>query len=285
MLDNLAPIREAQADWIHRALVLEHPAPAYRLRRTLYHGEPLPPETPHAANPTTGASIYYYLGTRPRGPLTLMIRTAQGKLVRRYTSNMTFPKPPPAPFPTLWIAQQKAPTDRAGLNRFVWHLRATPPLALRRGYQGPGLYHATPITPRGPIVVPGRYLVTVEVDGHHATTSLVVLADPRVRTSHAAYLTQYHLAQALTRHLTRDTLAVHRARVLLNRLRQSESHNRKAIAKVAKTLHRLEALNGEFGYLFSIVEGADAAPTQPEITLTRLSIKRLSHAEAILRKY
>ncbi len=284
MLDDLAPIREAQADWIHRALVLEHPAPAYRLRRTLYRDEPLPPETPHANNPTTGASIYYYLGTRPKGPLTLTIRTARGQLVRRYTSTMTFPPPPRAPFPTLWIARQKAPTARIGLNRFLWHLRATPPQSLRKGYQGPGLYHETPITPRGPIVVPGHYRVSVSIDGHHATTSLVVLADPRVRTTQAAYLAQYRLARALTHHLTRDTVAYHNAEALLKRLRHAGS-NRKAIAAVAHALQVFSQLNGEFGYLFGIVEGADARPTQPELILARKSEQRFARTEAMLRKY
>ncbi|EQD45824.1 glycosyl hydrolase, BNR repeat-containing protein, partial [mine drainage metagenome] len=120
MLDDLAPIREVQADWLHQALVLEHPAPAYRLRRTLYRDEPLPPETPHAANPTTGAAIYYYLGTRPKGPLTLTIRTPSGQLVRRYTSTQTFPPPPSRPVPDTLDREATGTHHTPGLNRFVW---------------------------------------------------------------------------------------------------------------------------------------------------------------------
>jgi hypothetical protein len=283
MIDDLAPLREIQAGWVHRPLVLEHPAPAYRLRRTLYRDEPFPPETPHARNPATGVVIDYYLGRQPTAPLTLTIRTLGGGLIRRYTSTMHFPAPPPAPFPKLWIERQQPPTVRVGLNRFVWHLRATPPEAIRHGYQGPGLYHETPITPRGPIVPPGRYRLSVRIGTLRATTLFSVRADPRVHLGAAGYALQYRVARRLARDLTQDTQAFRSAERRIHALR---AHGAPAatVAAAQRILHHLAVLNGEFGFLMGTIEGTDAVPTQPETREMHASEARLAKAQAALHR-
>ena len=283
MIDDLAPLREIRSDWVHRPLVLEKPAPAYRLRRTLYRDEPFPPETPHARNPATGVVIDYFLGRKPTAPLVLTIRTLDGKLIRRYTSTMHFPAPPPAPFPTLWIEHQKAPTARVGLNRFVWHLRATPPEAIRHGYQGPGLYHNTPITPRGPIVVPGRYRLSIRIGSLHATTRFRVLADPRVHLSAAGYAIQYRVARRLARDLTRDTRTFRVAESRLHALGAPGAPARTRSA-LRHLVHRLAVLNGEFGFLMGTIEGTDAVPTGPELREMKKSEARLEKDQAALRR-
>ena len=283
MIDDLAPLREIRSDWVHRPLVLEKPAPAYRLRRTLYRDEPFPPETPHARNPATGVVIDYFLGRKPTAPLVLTIRTLDGKLIRRYTSTMHFPAPPPAPFPTLWIEHQKAPTARVGLNRFVWHLRATPPEAIRHGYQGPGLYHNTPITPRGPIVVPGRYRLSIRIGSLHATTRFRVLADPRVHLSAAGYAIQYRVARRLARDLTRDTRTFRVAESRLHALGAPGAPARTRSA-LRHLVHRLAVLNGEFGFLMGTIEGTDAVPTEPELREMKKSEARLEKDQAALRR-
>src|SRR2546425_13322124 len=62
------------------------PERARRVRRSVSNDTPLPPEEPHGENPPAGAVIDYFFQTTPSGPVTLEIRDAAGRLVRRFSS-------------------------------------------------------------------------------------------------------------------------------------------------------------------------------------------------------
>jgi hypothetical protein len=68
------------------------------------------------------------------------------------------------------------------IHRVVWDLRYEP---FDEGEEGeddavPGL--PRPVGPRGPLVAPGPYTVTLEADGHRYERELVVRRDPRMPT-------------------------------------------------------------------------------------------------------
>jgi photosystem II stability/assembly factor-like uncharacterized protein len=260
VLDDTTPLLEARPSLLHRPLTLLRPAVAYRLRRTLYRGEPFPPETPHAANPPTGAVLFYEIGrVRPGARLTLRIETFRGRVLRTFTSTMRLRPVPKPHFPRLWVERQSRPTALPGLNTFVWDLRTTPPPALHEGYQGPGLYHATPITPRGVLVPPGHYRVVVSYAGVRVSRLLTVRRDPRLTVPRGTLRVQYRFARALARTLGRTTLLV---RALDRRL---TAHPSATLARRLRARRRLLVrLNGEIAYLYGLVQQADAAPTQPE---------------------
>src|SRR5260370_35600747 len=62
------------------------PAVAYRIRRDTNTDTPLPADEPAGENPPDGAIIDYFLTKPALGPVTLEILNAQGKLVRRDSS-------------------------------------------------------------------------------------------------------------------------------------------------------------------------------------------------------
>src|ERR1019366_3021102 len=81
-----------------------------------------------------------------------------------------------------------------GMHRWVWNLRGTQPMATSYEYPIAAVPHRTPLSPQGPLVLPGVYTVRLTVDGHSETQKLTVKMDPRVHTA-AAELAALHAAQ------------------------------------------------------------------------------------------
>ena len=54
----------------------------------------------------------------------------------------------------------------AGAHRFVWDLRYPRPQAINYGYSIATTWDSdTPVTPEGPLVLPGNYQLVLQVDG------------------------------------------------------------------------------------------------------------------------
>ena len=143
-------------------------------------------------NPPDGATIDYALPTAARGPVTLEILRADGRLVRRYSSADTLPPPPDpsrAPVPVYWYRPPQPLSAAAGLHRFFWdvhyqRLPAVPgaPAGGRGGISFGAIPHNTPPPATTPWAGAGTYTVKLTVDGKSYTRPLSVKLDPRVRT-------------------------------------------------------------------------------------------------------
>jgi hypothetical protein len=117
------------------------------------------------------------------------------------------------------------------MHRFVWDLRYTPPDTLRHDYPMTAVYRDTPREPRGPIALPGEYIVKLTVDGKSFTQPLTVKMDPRVKTPTAGLRQQFDLAAKVVEMMSR-TRSPDKAR-----------------------------LNGELNRVLEAIEEADDAPT------------------------
>ncbi len=180
ILDDVEPLRElarAGAPGTH----LFAPSLAYRIRRSTNTDTPLPPEEPTGENPPDGAILDYALA-KPANHVAIAIYDAAGRQVRRYSSDDSAPPPlPDLDKPAYWERPFVKLSTAAGMHRFVWDLREPAPRARQQDLPISAVPHDTPRTPQGPLVVPGRYLVTLEVDGRTFMESLVdVVMDPRV---------------------------------------------------------------------------------------------------------
>jgi hypothetical protein len=151
--------------------VLYKPRVAYRERWPLFFER----RQPIGENPPTGAILYYYLPTVPKGTVSLEIMDSQGKLVRRFSNEEKKEAETPPEWPDQTPPEEKIPTD-AGLNRFAWDLRAkgATPLAGEPGAEFRNL---------GPIVLPGKYSVRLTAEGKSYTQPLELKVDPRVKIS------------------------------------------------------------------------------------------------------
>jgi hypothetical protein len=176
VLDDISALRQA-ADVAAGDAHLFKPSDAIILPPGTDDGTPTQKDEPEAENPPTGAVIDYYLKAAASGPLTIEIVNGAGSTVRKYASSD--PVPPIDPntlaVKAIWQRVQDPPSAAAGMHRFVWDLRPTPPPGGRGGRGGGGGGG------RGgqPPVDAGAYSVKLTVNGKTLTQPLTVRADPR----------------------------------------------------------------------------------------------------------
>jgi photosystem II stability/assembly factor-like uncharacterized protein len=181
-------------------VVLFRPRATYRFRRDKNTDTPLPPEEPVGKNPPDGAIIYYTLNKNARGPITLEISDAAGKLVRRFSSaDVPDSIPRELNVPTYWLRRSQILPAAAGSHRFVWNLHYPPPAGADFGYPISAIVGDTPREPLGPAVLPGNYTVKLTVNGRGFTVPLVVKIDPRVKMTSAELSQQFDLALEMAR--------------------------------------------------------------------------------------
>ena len=182
VLDDISPLRQIAPEMAVSPARLFKPGDAIRVRRNVNGDTPFPPEVPHAPNPPLGAIIYYYLGVRPSGAVTLDVLDASGTIVRHLSSDATPPLPdPPPPVPDYWLEKPKPMPTEVGTNRFNWNIRYDNPPAFSHNYaQVMGAVAGdTPASPEGPLALPGTYTLKLTVNGKSYTQPLVVTNDPR----------------------------------------------------------------------------------------------------------
>jgi len=231
ILDDVEPLRELARGGIGPSDHLFAPSLAYRVRRSVNTDTPLPPDELAGVNPPDGAILDYWLA-RPADHVAIGIFDSSGRLVREFSSDDR----PPAPIPDLdkpsyWEADFQRPSPIAGAHRFVWDLREPAPHCAQQDLPISAVPHRTPRVPQGPLVVPGRYRVVIDIDGKRQARDFEVAMDPRIAMSQAQLREQYELA--------------HQIAALMDR-----TYARKRMA-----------LNLRLATLLDVIDGVDAPPT------------------------
>ena len=142
----------------------------------------MPNDMTEGTNPAYGASINYWLGSVPRGNVTIKIADGSGTTVRTMQG-----------------------TKDRGINRVMWNLQDTQSMAIR--------LRTTPLfadwVDLGPNRVrsggngisiaqpPGTYQVTLEVDGRSFTQPLRLLKDPNSDGTEADIAAQFVALKAM----------------------------------------------------------------------------------------
>ncbi|HEY3581841.1 MAG TPA: hypothetical protein VGK82_14905, partial [Pyrinomonadaceae bacterium] len=180
VIDDMTPLRQFSDVSAAGNAFLFRPADAVLLTPGSDNGTPMPRDEPLAENTPFGAMIDYYLKSNASGPVTLEILDPAGTVIRSYSSE---DKPTPVNLDTLtipayWIRQPETLSTTAGMHRWIWDLRPTPPARPTggggAGFGGFGRGGAPP-------VLPGVYTVRLTAGGKAYTRPLVVKMDPRLR--------------------------------------------------------------------------------------------------------
>jgi photosystem II stability/assembly factor-like uncharacterized protein len=281
ILDDVAPLRELAARAGQKLPILFAPAPAWRVRRSTNTDTPLPPDEPAGANPPNGAIIDYYLPHAVNGPVTLEVLDSDGRVLRSYTSDdPVTPSPEKLRaelIPPYWPKMSGPLPTAAGPHRWVWDLHATAPAATNYDYPISAVPYRTPLTPQGPIVLPGTYTVRLTVDGRSESEPVAVKMDPRVQAS-TADLEALHTAQvtmaASLDALSKNDLAAHSVAEQLAEPQNTPITTQLAPysaalkvllngtgPKAAKRLPGIDEVTAEATELYGELQQADAAPT------------------------
>jgi len=203
ILDDLSPLRQINEKVASSDVHLFRPANAIRVRNDMNQDTPLPPEMPAGQNPPTGAVIDYYFKTAPSDDVTVAIYDQKGQLVRQLSSKPEQVRPEePPPVPNYWLYHATPLPKNAGMNRYVWDLRYTPPDAIHHTYPISALYENTHAEPRGLFVVPGQYEVRLTVHDVTYTQPLTVVMDPRVHIAPEALEQQLAFGEQIDKLIT-----------------------------------------------------------------------------------
>jgi photosystem II stability/assembly factor-like uncharacterized protein len=288
ILDNITPLRQLSDQVTGSSAFLFKPGLAYRVRRNVNTDTPLPPEEPAGKNPPDGAIFDYYLQAAAAGPVTLQILDGSGKVVRSFSSA---DKPEVSTdqlgkelnVPLYWIRPPQILSAAEGSHRFVWDLRIPPPGSVRHDYPISAIVHDTPRYPLGPAVMPGTYTVKLEAAGQTLTQPIEIKMDPRVSTPTDELKQQFELASRIWDAMNMTYANLGQVRSLRAQLKDLGRQAPKgevtdAISALDQKAAALEGkaqrfgpasnddsfaqLNGQFGQLLAVVDGADAAPTQ-----------------------
>jgi hypothetical protein len=113
--------------------------------------------------------------------VTLEIFDPAGEVIRRYASDdkITPVNPDTLSIPVSWVRTPEPLSTAAGMHRWIWDLRPTPPARPAGGGAGGGGGGFG----RGGVsaVLPGTYTVKLTVGGKSYTQPLIVKMDPRSR--------------------------------------------------------------------------------------------------------
>ncbi len=191
ILDDLAPLLAAADGQASGEALLFPSRPAVAWRMYEHKGD-----TGHKVflgrNPPEGALLTYFLKTKPRDDekVRLSVADAGGEVVRRL---------------------EELPAQ-AGLNRTNWDLRTDPPV--KPSPDGPTFGGP----PRGPIVPPGTYTLTLEVGARKVVGQVQVEEDPRLSLTAQERARWYDAARSAARLWTRADAAKKRLATLKKQL-------------------------------------------------------------------
>lgn len=247
-LDNVTPLRQMAAVRADRSTAfLFEPAKAVRVRWDNNQDTPLPPEVPQGQNPPDGIAIDYYLRNSVAGPVTITIRDANGAIVREYSD---VAPPPDTRLPSVsanWFKPPVTTSTAAGMHRLVWDLRYPTPPSLDFRADGTeadtvsfGIIATAVIgespkqQPVGPLVLPGRYQVTLTAGGQTLSRSLTVTNDPRSAATSADLAEQFRYEHGLATTIATSRQAIDAVRALRESVQRATA-GRDALTASAST--------------------------------------------------
>ena len=239
ILDNITALRQLAKD-TGEAATLFAPAPAWRVRWDMNSDTPLPPDEPMMANPPDGAVIDYMLPANASGEVTLEIRDAAGKTVRRYSSadNVKDPDPKDVRVPMYWLRPVQRLSNTAGMHRFLWDLHYAPMEGTDDEYPIAAVPHDTAPGTSSPWVMPGKYTVVLTAGGKSMSQTLTVKLDPRVKVTAMALQRQFTLSYQMYQ----DAITVGKA------LEEAEALDKKLKAEGAGSAAAEKAVSDALGH-------------------------------------
>ncbi|HSF19718.1 MAG TPA: hypothetical protein VLK65_29625 [Vicinamibacteria bacterium] len=260
ILYDLRPLHEIDAQVASAEVHLFGVEDPYRLR---YGGrrfqEPAPDEPQY---PPPGANIDYYLASEPAGEVTLEISSADGKLVRRFSSSAEGEKnvvPAEASMREWSLERVGTPqlSKSAGFNRFVWDLRHAGPWDEDEERSGRD----------GPLVAPGTYRARLSAGDWSHVVSFQAKTDPRVvaagRVSDADIEAQVELALKARDALSNARSAAYR---LSQALETASEADKAALEQIEEQLvtapvrYSRPMIVDQLEYLYGNLDSADQRP-------------------------
>lgn len=242
-------------------------------------------------NPPDGFNISYLLRAKPEGEATLTFLDAQGREIKRFTSEERKTSRARAGDLKIFTGVEVGSRDEprvaieAGLNRFTWDMRYSDAGWVDGYITDSGILS-------GPVAAPGRYQARLTVGGETQTVTFEIAKDPRISATQEDLDAQFALLCQIRDKVSEIHQAVNQLTSIRQQLREWTDRARKLEAPghgelarqttaLITQLDAIEAeliesrsaedddtlrfpvkLNVKLAALMSVVASADAAPTR-----------------------
>jgi hypothetical protein len=249
--------------------------------------------TPAEAMRNVSEAAIDYTLAKAGDKVTIEITDGSGKVVGSWMSAPAGKKPAEEDASDFRRGGVKAPTNKAGINRFAWDLHYPSAYA----FPGMVLWSAER---SGPLAVPGTYHVKLTAGGTTQTTDLTVLADSRIPgLTQDDLQKQFDLASKITSELTAADTIVSNIRSIRKQVEEQLKGSSDTALKSAadamlakqktieETVYQTQnrsdqdplnfpiRLNNYIGALGRTVTSGDAAPTEQDYTVNAELASRL----------
>ncbi len=271
VLDDVTPLRELTPEVVQRPAFLFGPAPANRAvfansgQLRVGGSDGAIGGTPSAANPPSGAIVYYWLRL-PASAIQLEFLDSEGRVIRRFEASAVADPTSRAVDAHAAVRSRRAEalSTRPGLQVFAWDLRYPPAVTFR------GMNTWAGDTP-GPMVLPGTYSVRLTVDGHSQVRTLAVERDPRSNASLADDSAKFEVHRRIVSRVSEANNGVRTIRNVRAQLRERihalTPEQQRAIGRRAEPI--LEILAGIEAQLYQV--RGRGSPVQLNDKLARLA--------------
>lgn len=312
ILDDVTPLRQLTTQLAKQPAILYKPQTAYRVRWNMNTDTPLPQEEPAGQNPPDGAVIDYYLKDKA-GQVTLSILDGNEyrinipgssqnnkraySVIRTYSSKDTLYKTGDLNIPDYWIRQQQILSTDTGHHRFIIDMKDDP-LNLSLSFPIAAIYQNTAPDATAPWLMPGKYYVSLDVDGESYMQPFEIKMDPRVKITTANLKKQFNPSQQCyyNRKMCIKILGeIHAGRLgLQSQLTNGDKDFVEKWGPIEKEAASLEntpqgsnapsfsRLNNTFASLFNTLQDCDCTPTTQVIAAVAEAQKQL---EALTKKW
>jgi photosystem II stability/assembly factor-like uncharacterized protein len=245
ILDDLQPVRAMDSRVLDSAVHLFPAADAVRWR--VGDGS-WGSKYGRFSNPPIGASIYYFLKTKPKGELKIEVLDSRNRMVRTLSS---IPREPDmsSEYDLPEDFKKKALAVEPGVQRAVWDLSWEGATKIKGGKIDTG----DPAS--GPRAVPDTYTVRLTVDGQTLTSPLKVVPDPEGTTTPADLDAQLTFALRVRDDVSRLTGMVNQLRSVREQLqarakaldgRKSEPAVATLLTSSQDAIRKTDALEAKF---------------------------------------
>ncbi len=209
MIDDLSVVREALATDVNAKYSLYTPTSNYRMA-----GYQNKDAQGVGTNHPGGITSYYYLADYDEKEDTLKISylTEAGDTIRTYSNHSQ-------------DEDTQLKEVLAGANSHRWNMKSES----AKDFDGMILWWGST---QGATVVPGRYEVHMDINGHHSKSSFEVLGDPRLNVSAADYRLQQQFIDAVNAKVSQAHEAIIEIRALKQQMKDFQaSHQDSLIAQ------------------------------------------------------
>jgi len=273
IIDDLTPLHQLNDKITNSNSFLYKPMASYRME-----GSSRGPSKTQGTNHPGGVLVHFYLqDTAQTDTVSLSIKELDGTLIRKFSTHPNKDK------------DEEELTIKNGMNRFRWDMRY--PGA--EGFEGMILWWASL---NGPVALPGKYKISLSVDGKDMESEFELLKDPRSTSTQAELKEQFDFLISVRDKLTETNKAIaniRKARKQIDQVTKNidkttyEEITSKAnsilsdMKKIEESLYQTQnesgqdplnypiKLNNKLGHLNSLMGMGDFKPTDQAIAFKK----------------